>query len=232
MLPTRAFLWPYALKMQPTACGIAVPVLPVLLVRRSWVNTPEQAAAQVELLTRDADAPEEASGESVAPPPPSRQAACRLCGCTQHQAVCRLCGCTHSPGQAAAPRHGASPCCAARCILCIVCLPPFPPRTSIHLSLQLAHSITHSHSITPTHLPTHQAGGPDAGSRGSSRSSKRVLLGSRCERPGQQAGRHEGLGRGWGQGARRGRSRRGCTLSCLMRYRGSSTATVALTVLS
>jgi hypothetical protein len=39
---------------------------------RTWVNAPEQAAAQVEMLTRDADAPEEASGESVAPPPPSK----------------------------------------------------------------------------------------------------------------------------------------------------------------
>lgn len=36
------------------------------------MNEPQQAAAQVELLTRDADAPEEASGESVAPPPPSK----------------------------------------------------------------------------------------------------------------------------------------------------------------
>lgn len=36
------------------------------------MNAPEAAAAQVELLTRDADAPEEASGESIAPPPPSR----------------------------------------------------------------------------------------------------------------------------------------------------------------
>jgi hypothetical protein len=39
---------------------------------KSWVNSPELAAAQVELLTRDADAPEEASGESIAPPPPSK----------------------------------------------------------------------------------------------------------------------------------------------------------------
>jgi len=39
---------------------------------KTWVNAPEAAAAQVELLTRDADAPEEASGESIAPPPPSR----------------------------------------------------------------------------------------------------------------------------------------------------------------
>ena len=40
--------------------------------RRTWVNAPKQAAAQVELLTRDADAPEEASGESIAAPPPSK----------------------------------------------------------------------------------------------------------------------------------------------------------------
>jgi hypothetical protein len=43
-----------------------------LHTRRTWVNEPQQAATQVELLTRDADAPEEASGESVAPPPPSK----------------------------------------------------------------------------------------------------------------------------------------------------------------
>lgn len=36
------------------------------------MNEPQQAAAQVEMLTRDADAPEEASGESIAPPPPSK----------------------------------------------------------------------------------------------------------------------------------------------------------------
>lgn len=39
---------------------------------RTWVNNPKSAAAQVELLTRDADAPCEASGESIAPPPPSK----------------------------------------------------------------------------------------------------------------------------------------------------------------
>jgi hypothetical protein len=31
-------------------------------IYRTWVNEPKKAAAQVELLTRDADAPEEASG--------------------------------------------------------------------------------------------------------------------------------------------------------------------------
>lgn len=36
------------------------------------MNNPQKAAAQVELLTRDADAPEESSGESIAPPPPSK----------------------------------------------------------------------------------------------------------------------------------------------------------------
>jgi hypothetical protein len=46
------------------------------------VNTPEQAAAQVEMLTRDADAPEEASGESVAPPPPSKLVATTLAAAT------------------------------------------------------------------------------------------------------------------------------------------------------
>lgn len=39
---------------------------------KTWVNNPKEAAAQVELLTRDADAPCEASGESIAPPPPSK----------------------------------------------------------------------------------------------------------------------------------------------------------------
>lgn len=34
-----------------------------MLVHRTWVNEPKKAAAQVELLTRDADCPEEASGE-------------------------------------------------------------------------------------------------------------------------------------------------------------------------
>jgi hypothetical protein len=42
------------------------------------VNAPEQAAAQAEMLTRDADDPAEASGESIAPPPPSRLAALTL----------------------------------------------------------------------------------------------------------------------------------------------------------
>jgi hypothetical protein len=37
----------------------------VLLHRRTWVNEPKKAAAQVELLTRDADAPEEASGATA-----------------------------------------------------------------------------------------------------------------------------------------------------------------------
>jgi amidase len=39
---------------------------------KTWVNNPKAAAAQVELLTRDADAPEESSGESIAAPPPSK----------------------------------------------------------------------------------------------------------------------------------------------------------------
>ena len=36
------------------------------------MNNPKAAAAQVELLTRDADSPAESSGESIAPPPPSK----------------------------------------------------------------------------------------------------------------------------------------------------------------
>lgn len=39
---------------------------------RQWVNDPAAAKAHVELLTRDADLPEEASTASVAPPPPSK----------------------------------------------------------------------------------------------------------------------------------------------------------------
>eukprot|EP00879_Flechtneria_rotunda_P030699 GHRR01033368.1.p1 GENE.GHRR01033368.1~~GHRR01033368.1.p1 ORF type:complete len:178 (+),score=58.91 GHRR01033368.1:65-598(+) len=39
---------------------------------KTWVAAPKKAAAQVELLTRDADAPEEATGEAVAPPPASK----------------------------------------------------------------------------------------------------------------------------------------------------------------
>jgi len=39
------------------------------------VNNPEAARQTAELLTRDADAPEEASGASIAPPPPSKLAA-------------------------------------------------------------------------------------------------------------------------------------------------------------
>lgn len=42
---------------------------------RTWVNNPEAACQTAELLTRDADAPEEASGASIAPPPPSKLAA-------------------------------------------------------------------------------------------------------------------------------------------------------------
>lgn len=42
------------------------------LLCSTWVNNPKAAAAQVELLTRDADEPAEASGESIAPPPPSK----------------------------------------------------------------------------------------------------------------------------------------------------------------
>ena len=36
------------------------------------MNAPEVAQQHVELLTRDADCPEEASGTCIAPPPPSR----------------------------------------------------------------------------------------------------------------------------------------------------------------
>jgi len=36
------------------------------------VNHPEQAAKTTELLTRDADCPEEASGEAIEPPPQSK----------------------------------------------------------------------------------------------------------------------------------------------------------------
>lgn len=39
---------------------------------KTWVNEPRKAAAQVELLTRDADAPEEASGDVIEPPPQSK----------------------------------------------------------------------------------------------------------------------------------------------------------------
>lgn len=46
------------------------------------MHAPEKAAAQAELLTRDADAPEEASGESAAPPPPSKLAAQTLMATT------------------------------------------------------------------------------------------------------------------------------------------------------
>ncbi len=41
-------------------------------VHRTWVNEPEKAAAISEAITRDADHPEDATSEVVAPPPPSR----------------------------------------------------------------------------------------------------------------------------------------------------------------
>jgi amidase len=42
---------------------------------KQWVNEPHKAAETSELLTRDADAPEEASGASIPAPPPSKLAA-------------------------------------------------------------------------------------------------------------------------------------------------------------
>ena len=39
---------------------------------KNWVNNPDAVVADSEALTRDADAPEDASGAQILPPPPSK----------------------------------------------------------------------------------------------------------------------------------------------------------------